>query len=277
MMKRGKKLAALILAAVVGVSAAGCAKKDPETIYKEAVEKANEANSMDAAVRMTMAIAQGEESLDMDIVMDMKASGLKEGDFKYAADGNISLMGQSMDMKQYYADGYQYVDMMGMKVKQAVELDQMMEQARSLAEGGSMGLEYIENLTAEKNGDNTLLSYTVNGEKMTDLSQEYMGDMMQAMGVSGTDMQALFEGLDFQINSASGTMTVNKAGYPTAYQMDMDMEVSAEGESIHLTMGVEYQINNPGQETEVTIPDTSGYTEVPGLGTELQETTGEVQ
>lgn len=277
MRKCGKKLAALLLAAAVGVSAAGCAKKDPETIYKEAVEKANQANSMDTSVNMSMAMTMGEESLDMDIAMDMKMSGLKEGDLKYSMEGSVGLMDQSVDMKQYYADGYQYVDMMGMKVKQAVELDQIMEQARSLAEGGNMGLEYIENLTAEKDGDNTILSYTVNGEKITELTQEYMGSMMEAVGASGQDMEALFEGLDFTINSASGTMTVNKEGYASAYQMDMDMDVSAEGESVNLVIGAEYVVNNPGKEVEVTIPDTSDYTEIPGITGEVQETAGEAQ
>lgn len=277
MRKCGKKLAALLLAAAVGVSAAGCAKKDPETIYKEAVEKANQANSMDTSVNMSMAMTMGEESLDMDIAMDMKMSGLKEGGLKYSMEGSVGLMDQSVDMKQYYADGYQYVDMMGMKVKQAVELDQIMEQARSLAEGGNMGLEYIENLTAEKDGDSTILSYTVNGEKITELTQEYMGSMMEAVGASGQDMEALFEGLDFTINSASGTMTVNKEGYASAYQMDMDMDVSAEGESVNLVIGAEYVVNNPGKEVEVTIPDTSDYTEIPGITGEVQETAGEAQ
>lgn len=275
MMKRGKRLAALLMAALVGVSAAGCAKKDPETIYKEAMEKANEANGLDAAVNMTMTMKQGEDSLNMDAVMDMKMSGLKEGDFKYSTEGSFEVMDNPISMKQYYADGYQYIDMMGMKIKQAVELDEIMEQARSLSNSGNMGLEYIENLTAEEKDDQTVLTYTVNAEKMKDLTQEYMNSMMGAFGSAGEEMEALFEGLDFSLNSADGTMTVNKEGYPTAYHMNMDMDLSMEGETVNMVIGMDYQLNNPGQEVEVTIPDTSDYTEIQDMVSDSQALNGE--
>ena len=257
-MRRGRNVLALVLAGMMALSLCGCSRKTPEEIYQEAAEKPAQMDSMAAVSDIQITASYGEESIDLSINMDIKASGLTSGQLLYEADGSIDVAGQTMNMSYFYADGYYYMDMVGAKLKYPMDLEDMMNQAKQLTGGTSYDLEYIQNLEASEDGDNTILTYNMDGEQMKQLVQELLG----GMNIAGAT-EAL-EGLDYTFNSIDCQMTINPDGYNTASRIAMDMTMSMDGEEIGFVMDMTTQIENPGETVQVTIPDTSEYQEVIG-------------
>ncbi len=159
----------------------------------------------------------------------------------------------------YYENGYYYMDSMGQKVKYAMDLDAMMKQVKQSTEGASVNSSYLKEITAKKDGNNQVLTFTVDAEKMDAYVQDMMGQL-------GTNM----EGVTYTIKEASGEATVNKDGYFTNSKVKMSLEMNTQGETIAMVMDTDSTYNNPGQTVEVTAPDLEGYTEIDASAMENQ-------
>lgn len=253
-MKNVKKALALLLSAAMVLSMAGCAKKSPRDLYAEAVKKNSELSGMDMTSDVQMTMKVEEQSLDMAMKMDIKMVDINTDKMKYQAKATTNVMGQDIPMDIIYTDGYYYMDMMGQKLKYPMDLDKMMEQIRQTTEASNMELDYMKEITAEKDGDNTILTFTADPEKM----DSYVKDVMGGMG----DMVDGMENAEMVIHSADGSITVNKQGYYTNMKMNIDMEVTAEGQTMAMVMKMDANINQPGQAVEVTLPELDGYTEI---------------
>ena len=105
-MRRGRNVLALVLAGMMALSLGGCSRKTPEEIYQEAAEKSAQMDSMAAVSDIQITASYGEESIDLSINMDIKASGLTSGQLLYEADGSIDVVGQTMNMSYLYAERY---------------------------------------------------------------------------------------------------------------------------------------------------------------------------
>lgn len=253
-MKNVKKALALLLSAAMVFSVAGCAKKSPSELYIESVKKNSELSGMDMSSDVQMTMKVDDQSLDMSVKMDMKMVDLDTDKMKYQAKTTTSLMGQDISVDLIYTDGYYYMDTMGQKIKYPMELDKMVEQIRKTTEASNMEVDYMKEITAEKDGDNTVLTFTTDPEKL----DSYVKDVMGGMG----DMTGTMENSQIVIHSADGSVTVNKQGYYTNMKMDMDMEMTAGGQTIAMVMKMDTNINQPGQAVEVTLPELDGYTEI---------------
>lgn len=245
-----KRVLAFILTAVMALTACGGAK-DPKAIYDDASKKTSEMESMNITSAINMHMVQGEQTVDMKMNLDMKLADLNTDKMKYLAQGTTSLMGQDMDISMYYEDGYYYMQTMGQKVKYAMDMDSMMEKVKQSTEGASMDSSYLKDITAKKDGDNQILTYTVDPEKMDSYVQDIMGQL-------GTNT----EGVTYSIKEVSGEATVNKEGYFTNSKVKMSLDMEVQGESVSMDMDVNSTYNNPGEAVEVTAPDLEGYTEI---------------
>ena len=255
-MRKGRKILILVLAGMMALHLGGCSKKTPEEIYQEAAQNASELDSMAAATVIQLTLSQGEDTLDLSMNMEIEASGLTTGEFLYAAEGFLSFMEQEMDLSYFYADGYYYMDMMGAKLKYPMDLENMMDQAKQLMGGTSYDLEYIQNLEAQKEGDDTILTYTMDGQQL----EQLVGELMDSVGAG----EAALEGVKYTFNSVDCQMTVNLDGYNTASKINMDMSMTVGEETVGLVLDMTTEIENPGEPVEVAIPDTSDYQEVIG-------------
>lgn len=253
-MKRyGKQvLGAVALAAVLLMSACG-AKKDPAAIYDEAIKKQSELTSSDMTMDMNIAMAQGEETIDIGAKMAVKMDGINTDSMHYTNDTKMSAMGQDIYMKMFYADGYLYTEMLGQKIKSPMDLDTLMKQAQSTS-ASFVQSSAMKEIKAEKDGDNQKLTYTVDPEKMNDYVKEVLGSMSSALG----DVQ----NADIKILEGSGTMTVNQEGYCTEQTMKMKLEMPSGGSAITMDMDLSAVSHNPGQAVTVTVPETDGYIEM---------------
>ena len=254
MRKSVKRAAIIAVSALLAMSMAGCAKKDPKELYTEAVKKNQELSSMDMSSVVKMTMSQGEETVDVDVDMDIQMADVNTDKMKYVANGSTSLMGQTIETSMFYTDGYYYMEMMGQKMKYAMDMDKLMEQVKQTTDNGNLNVEYMKDIQAKKDGDNTILTFTADPAKM----DHYMKEMMESMGgvMPGADAA------EFTIKSVEGELTVNKEGYYTNMKMNMDMDMSMQGETIGLKMEMTADVHDPGKTVEVSLPDTEGYQEI---------------
>ncbi|ADL02701.1 DUF6612 family protein [Lacrimispora saccharolytica] len=247
-----KKCLMLFLALATALSLAACkGEKDPKVIYDEATKKTSELASMDVVSAVSMQMTQGEDTTDIKMDLDMKMADINTENMRYLATGTTSLMGQNLDILMYYENGYYYMDSMGQKIKYAMDLDAMMKQIKQSTEGASVDSSYLKDITAKKDGDNQVLTFTVDAEKMDAYVQELMGQL-------GTNM----EGVTYTIKEASGEATVNKEGYFTNSKIKMSLDMNNQDQTVTMVMDTDSTYNNPGQTVEVTAPDLEGYTEI---------------
>lgn len=242
----------LFLTLATVLSLAACkGEKDPKVLYDEASKKTSELASMDVTSVVNMQMTQGENTTDIKMDLDMKMADINTENMRYLAQGTTSLMGQSIDILMYYENGYYYMDSMGQKVKYAMDLNSMMDQIKQSTEGASVNSSYLKEITAKKDGNNQILTFTVDAEKMDAYVQDLMGQL-------GTNM----EGVTYTIKEASGEATVNKDGYFTNSKIKMSLEMNAQDQTVAMVMDTDSTYNNPGQTVEVTAPDLEGYTEI---------------
>lgn len=247
-----KKCLMLFLALATALSLAACkGEKDPKVIYDEATKKTSQLASMDVVSAVSMQMTQGEDTTDIKMDLDMKMADINTENMRYLATGTTSLMGQNLDILMYYENGYYYMDSMGQKIKYAMDLDAMMKQIKQSTEGASVDSSYLKDITAKKDGDNQVLTFTVDAEKMDAYVQELMGQL-------GTNM----EGVTYTIKEASGEATVNKEGYFTNSKIKMSLDMNNQDQTVTMVMDTDSTYNNPGQTVEVTAPDLEGYTEI---------------
>lgn len=247
-----KKCLTLLLTVAMILSLAACGgKKDPKAIYDEASKKTSELSSMDVTSAINMQMAQGENTTDITMDLNMKMADINTENMKYLAKGTTTVMGQNMDISMYYEHGYYYMDSMGQKVKYAMDLTAMMEQIKQSTEGASVDSSYLKDITAKKDGDNQVLTFTVDAEKM----DAYVKDMMTEMGTN-------MDGVTYTIKEASGEAAVNKDGYFSNSKIKLSLEMNMQGETVTMVMDTDSTYNNPGQTVEVTAPDLEGYTEM---------------
>ena len=181
---------------------------------------------------------------------------------KYLAAGKTTMAGQDIDMKMYYEGGYYYMETMGQKIKYAMDLNQLMEQVKQSTEGANMESSYMKEIKAKKDGDNQVLTFTADAEKMDSYVQDIMGSMSGA--IAGA------EDIAYKIKSASGEAVVNKDGYFSSMNIKMSMDMTVQGETVGVEMDTNAVYHNPGQAVTLTAPDLEGYQEIDpaALGTQ---------
>lgn len=228
-------------------------KLDPKEVYTEAMKKNAELTSMDVETDLTMSIETGEESMEMQMEMDMKADGYNTDDIKCLITSTTTADGESMDMTMFYVDGYYYMDIMGQKFKCALDPADMSEQAGADSLGMEVDVDWMSEITMEEQGDNKLIKFTGDPEKMGPYVEELLAE-------SGSTTDA--EGMEMTVTNVSGECLVNGDGYYESSSVVIELELSMEGETASMKMDMDLTYNNPGQPVEITMPDTEGYTEV---------------
>ena len=252
-----RKFLALTLAGAMVLTFAACGKtkKTAEEVYAEAVAKTSALNATQANMTMDMDMDMGGMSIGMkmDMVVKVKKADNK---FEMATTGGTSIMGQDIDIETYYKDGYSYTNAMGAKMKQAMDLEAIAEQAESMTMN-SAPVEYLENLAMTEADGVTTLTYTISKEKM----KEYFDEAMQIAGES-----TIPEGVEMAFESMNGTATVNKDGYITASTVDMVFNMAIEGQEVKAAVKADMTYVDPGQDFEIQFPeDLDDYIEIPTI------------
>jgi len=251
-MKRMKQILVWLLAMVMVCSMIGCAKEPeptPEEVYVAAFEKANALTGLDTEMDLNMVMAVQGESMEMGVEAAVLMENPQNENMKLAMDMKMDMLGSSIELSSYYADGYYLMELLGQKIKYKMLLEEAMEQAVMMQE---VAVDLLSEITMTEENGVRILQYTVDTEKMMG---EYMEDYMATLGMTGLEENVTYK-------SIVGTMKVNEEGYPTDVAMEMAFTTEAEGVLVDCDVVMEMRYNDPGQPVTVEIPDTSDYMEV---------------
>lgn len=261
-MKNLKKFAAFFMAFTMTFALCACGsgdsgkdsgKKelDAKKIYEEAIEKNASLTSMDMTSVVKMSLSQGDEAMDFITSMDTKVSGMNTDSLVYYAKTAMDMSGESVEMEMYYNDGYCYLSQDSQAIKYAYDMDGITEQVQQSVDTSIISADSMEELTAKKDGDGYIIDFVADPDSMTDYVNQAISSLQDAMA-----------GVSMDIEKVDGTYAINKDGYYTSAKVNMEISMSAEGETISMAMTVDATINNPGEDVTITLPDVSGYTEV---------------
>lgn len=228
-------------------------------VYTAAQAKNNELDSLDVNTEYEILMDMDGNAMDMGMELNMKMRGARSGKLEYVADGNMTMFGSEMPVQMFYTDGCYYMDMMGMKIKQAMPMDEALEAANSNMESVDVNSSMMKNLSMRTEGENTVLTYDVNSRYLNSFLEE-------AMGTMPTEEDGFR--ISYNVKEASGEIVIDRNGYYTKQTMVMDMDVEITELESDDTMTVRYRmdilmnVNNPGQEVTFELPSTEGYTDV---------------
>lgn len=259
-----KRLLALTISALLlcPMTSFAAQTEEAKAVYLEMMEKTQTLNEMNAYYDMTVKMTGDMfkdiemDSLDMRIEMNTRMHNLTNpSDLRFQAFSRVSmpsLMAQPMEFSMYYMDGYYYMDMLGQKVKSPMPLDQAMEEVTSTSQMFDNSLEDFTDLTLRTEGENRILSYTMDAGKLND-------QMMAILGAPG--MNSMYQGISFNVSNIRGEYIVNPEGYYIKANVLMDMSMTMEGETINMAIVADVGVADPGQPVAIALPNPAEYTE----------------
>lgn len=258
-----KKLVSFMLMVMMVLSLGACgAKKDPATLYTEAMEKTATLTDMEMQANVDMTMELLGMSMNMKTSVDMKGQDLTAENPLLDMKMKTSVFGQEVDMQTWYSDGYYYVDMMDTKAKVEMPLEEVMKQAEGGATSETISKEAFKEITATKEDKNTVITYVADGAQMSEQIKKSMSAL--------EDMQIDLDEISMTVEDVTGTVTVNPEGYVIAQTMEtvinMTMGEIAEGVDggeMTMKMKMDSTYTNPGQPVTVTLPeDLDTYMEI---------------
>lgn len=253
-----KKFIALVSCLLLAFSLTACQKgqqQDPKQIYAAAVEKNAVLNSMETDMTINMGIDLGGTSMNMKLdgkIMEVR----KDDDYQMLAEISMNMLGQDISSKQYYKDGICYVDTMGQKMQYPMEIDDVMEQLGSSDEFFQIDADVFTKFDMAREGDNYVFTMEADQDSLQDLMDTIMGSL------SGMTGEGVMDIADLDMTAFQAKYVVNKDGYFTSMDMNMDYSMEVEGQQMSYTMEINLTVPNPGQEITIDFPDFSDFEEV---------------
>lgn len=184
--------------------------------------------------------------------------------------------GEEETLESYWTeDGFYQEDPVEGWVKLPSELTEDLNELMAMTTAGDQVAQaetLAEEMTVEDTGDSYQLSYEGDGEAMMEAILASFESLMGEEDAS-MSMEGLME--DFNFNEISYEMTIEKETfYLTEMSMYVDMEISAEGESLNMVQSTAMSISNFNGVDTIKVPDEvlDGAVPLEGLGGELPDT-----
>ncbi|MBY7142368.1 hypothetical protein KFZ56_04515 [Virgibacillus sp. NKC19-3] len=236
-------------------------------VYQEALEASEGMESAEVAMNMSQQISSEEDesslntesSFDMQMTMDPLAI-YQEGTTKVTMDGEEGMPEMGMEMYMVDDGMYMYSEEIGNWMKldnEAMDaLNAMDSQQQDPSEQLKMLEDYADDLSFEQSDDAFILKLNADGEKFNELIQQVMEEsltpeMAEAMGEEGQDALE-----NMSINSMDYEMFIDKESFDmNAFNMDMDMTMEEDGESVNLVQTVESNYSNINNVDPIEVPE----------------------
>lgn len=254
-----KKVVSFVLALTLCLCLAACGgeQKDASALYKSAITKMDK-DSMAAKMAVNMTVKAGTASTDVNMEMDFATKGTGDA-ATMAMKMKAGAQGMTIDMGVYLTDGYYYMDVLGIKMKQSVKEANATTtgQLNNLAESLLFGEDAITIEKSEKKDGNTVISFTVSAEKLSELVELLGGQTMQGMS-------------NVTIESVAGTVTIDSNEKLVAETMDLTYSAEVNGEKAQASMTLTLSDIQFGDSVKVELPDDlSEYAESGASGLNL--------
>lgn len=246
---------------------------DAVAVYEEMNQKQKTMSDVNAYYDFNVTTSADSMRMSSRVEMNMKANHITEpehlrmntymrmtiGQFSTgnevegpAGDGDsVDLSSTPITGNMYYENGMYYMDMMDQKIKQPMPLEQMMKSIQQIPGMEDGGLEYIQNLKLRTEGEDRILSYTMDAGRMNSL-------LDQVMGMNGMSAAAQ-SGAQVSYDAISGELVVGPDGYCKKSRIKMGMKMTMGESTVRVTMDGDVGYADPGQPVEFATPDLNGY------------------
>ena len=285
MTKAWKKLSAVCMALILTFSVTACSGggdknssenedtgRTAQEILESNYDKSKDLKDVDMTSKVEYEIAvadasaddssDGSESQTVTMDYDAKISDSGSDSMAMAMTGKMSSSGTSIDMNIYYSDGYYYINMLGQKIKQKMDLSKLQKELEATTNQTQLPVENYKDIVVSQNSEgNTVLDYKLNDDGLDEYIKEIADQMgaISSSSVSSDDLDSV------KISSFSGQRTLNKDDYTIKESVKFVMEnKQSDDGSITISMDITYK--NPGKDVTVTLPDDlSDYQESSSL------------
>lgn len=225
-----------------------------EEVFNKAQEASEDVKNMHADMDIAQHIIAGEENMESTIKMKMDAvidpfAMYQVMEMEIAGEG-------SMKTEMYLTDsGFFMKDPeSGTWLKLPEDMYDEIATTTDATEGATVDFaslkEYLDDFTFEQNDDEYILKLKASGEKFNKLIQDELesAGLLEQMG----DEAALEE---MKINEVEYEIFIDKETFDTtAFNLVMDMEMSAEGETVQIKQDVKSKISKINEIDEITVP-----------------------
>lgn len=219
-------------------------------IYNQAMQKTNSLDSYHATAAIQMNFAIDGSQLDADMTMDMKIKDLYSSNIKYLMDMKMTMLGQTVDMTAFYADGYYYMESSGSKFRMAMPMNEMMQSSQDMTSSFMQDGSFMQEMQVTDDGNgNQVISFVCSPD-------DFNGMLNQIVGSMGIDTASV------TLRDYRGTMIMNPDGYCTSMKATMKMDMTVEGTTISCDVVLDMNYINPGQPVDFALPSTEGYQEI---------------
>lgn len=258
-----KKIMSIILTLLlmVSMSISALAAEDPAALLERVNAKNSTLDSMDckAGVHAVIQLEYPEYdeplSANMDMAMNMQMAEINSGNLRYKAEMAMNLMGMEEYAVVFYKDGYYYMDMDGSKFKYPMDLNSIIERAKSTASiAPELEASLMRNLSVREENGKKILSYEADASAVDGYVKEVMRDMLG-------DADYI---MNMNIRQVKGEYVINQEDYCTSMDIYMVMDMSVMDQKMTIILLIESDINNPGQPVNVSLPSTDGYEDLAG-------------
>ena len=234
---------------------------DAYTLLKEAVEKTNALDSIEAKMNAAVKMAAGGMTMEVPMKVEMQISGLKsEKPVSYVV--TESELFSMKTVQRVYTDADTvYVDQGDAKFKVARDSEEAENYSSSLQLDSFVKVlpeEALKDASVTENADG---SKSVSADIPADVFASYFKDMMSSMASANAGDADELDGAQFDVKSAHVDFTVLANGYLGIYNLAFNMDVTgpsgedgAETATIGYDMKVDTEYVEPGKDVTVTVP-----------------------
>lgn len=248
-MKKAQRILSLASALALATLLAGCGAKTPQDVYADAVKKQAELQDMHTISDIDMNVSAMGISMPVAMTLDALVKSSGQTDMQMQMDMSVEMLGMTMDLASYYAEGWMYMDVLGTKAKTELPVEDALSQQMQLDLSG-LDAESLQDLTMEDGEDGAkVLHFTVDGQLLNDSIQQITGEM-------GQDMSTATLGV------CDITLTVGKDGYFRQMDCTLPITMESDGSAADMDLTMSTQFVDPGQPVEIEAPaDLDSYVE----------------
>lgn len=203
-------------------------------VYNAASKKLTDAESYSASSDIAMKLKAQGESMDTTATSDMKQ--VKTGDNKVEMEmiTKTNVMGQNIESKGYYQDGFYYMDTNGQKMKMEMSFNDVLKQSNS----GTLTLtkDMVKEQSVKDKDGGQEITMVLDGQKVMDAGMGAMQNMDQLAGaaedmkIGSMDIKAFIDGSgNIKNTNITFAMDMTASGQEMSIDVDITMDITKIG------------------------------------------------
>lgn len=225
-------------------------RQTPEEALKQILEKSNEIEDMDLSYSTITIVEVDGEKLETPVNIDAKIKNGLSNDMIMEMKMEMKIYGITIESMSYYADGYYYTEMAGMKVKQKMDSSEILEQTKNILRYRDLEMGMFKEIKRESKGKQQIFIFKGNPDKMSEYLEKIVSPLKEILG----------NDLKYTVNNMEGSI-VTQNDEVIESNIDIDMEMLVDGKESKVSTKSTSKINATGDDVKISFPDFSEYEE----------------